>query len=427
VAKKFLLPMTLLMIFLLVCTQKEAGLTFAVGGAPAEVEYWEKLITEFERQSNIKVKLIRQPTDTDQRRQGLLIPLKAHQKDPDVFLMDVIWVAQFAASGWLLPIDQYLVKDSLSLDCFFGGIIQQIDIYNKELVALPVYNDCGVLYYREDLLRENNLSVPQTWEELAACAEKIQRDERKENPQFYGFVWQGAQYEGLVCNFLEFAASNRGGILDEAGNFIVSCEENIQALQFMKDLIHKYKISPPNTFTEMKEEEVRLFFDRGDALFERNWPYAWKLHQRDGSPIKGKVGVAVLPKFKNGKNAAALGGWHIGISKYSDTKASAWKLVKFIISYDTQKELALDLGWNPAREDIYNDSLVKKIMPQIEVLKNSFNNVVARPNLPLYIQISEVLQRKLNGSLSKEVTPQRALETAQKEIEQIIKTYHGNK
>ncbi len=416
----------LFIVFLLItgCSKEHPVLTFAAGGAPNEVDYWESLIKKFEKTTNVKVDVMRQPTDTDQRRQGLVIPLKAKQKDPDVFLMDVIWVGQFAASDWLLPIDSYLKESDLDISTFFSSIIQQVDVHTGRIVALPVYNDCGLLYYRKDLLRKYNLSVPHTWHELAAVAEKIQKQERNEDLQFYGFVWQGAQYEGLLCTFLEFAHSHGGGLLDDEGNVSVHRQENVEALQFMHDLIHEYEISPPNTFTEMKEEEVRLFFENGNALFERNWPYAWGLHERDDSSLKGKVGIVMLPKSNEGEAAATLGGWHIGISRYSDDVDNAWRLVEFIVSYAVQKELALVLGWNPGRGDIYDDQEMRERIPHINVLKSALNSAVARPNLPYYTQVSEILQRYLNAALSGNLTPAKALEESQTEIEKIVKAYH---
>jgi len=334
------------------CSKKESLLTFAVGGAPNEVDYWEKLVKEFEDKNHIKVKLLRQPTDTDIRRQSLVTPLNAKEKDPDLFLMDVAWIAQFAASGWLLPLDPYVKKDSFDTTQLFGSVVHQVDIYKGEIISMPVYIDCGLLYFRRDLLKKYGYSTPETWDDLLQCAEEIQGKERKNNPNFFGFVWQGAQYEGLVCNFIEFIASNGGNIVSKAGSITVYSKENIQALQLMRDLIHKYQISPPNTFTEMREEEVRTFFENGNALFERNWPYAWKLHRSENSLVKEKVGITLLPRFKGGENAAALGGWHIGISWYSDKKDDAWGLVKFILSYKVQKKLFLNLSWNPARIDI---------------------------------------------------------------------------
>jgi multiple sugar transport system substrate-binding protein len=424
--KYFKLLTTLYIVYLLFsnCTQEPPTLSFAIGGAPSEIEYLETLIKKFEEKNNIKVRILRQPTDTDQRRQGLVIPLKAKKKDPDVFLMDVIWVGQFAASDWLQPLDQYIDNDTFNIDVFFQSIIKQVDLHDKNLVALPVYVDCGLLYYRKDLLEKYDYTVPETWDELIHCALDIQKYERKENPQLYGFVWQGAQYEGLICTFLEFAASHRGGIIKKNGSIVINCKENIDALALMKDMIHGYKISPPNTFTEMKEEEVRLFFDAGNALFERNWPYAWSLHERKDSPVQGKIAIVLLPKTVEGKNAAALGGWHIGISKYSDNKDDAWKLVKFLTAYETQKQLILNLGWNPGRNDIYDDPDVKEVVPHIAVLKKAFEYTVARPNLPYYTQLSEILQRHINACLSGKLSTHEALSQAQEEIEQIVDIYH---
>jgi multiple sugar transport system substrate-binding protein len=406
------------------CTKEESALTFAVGGAPNEVQYWEKVVKEFENKTNIKVKIIRQPTDTDQRRQGLVIPLEAKKKNPDVFLMDVVWVHQFAASGWLQSLDKFMHNSELSYGDFFNNIIEQVDTYRGNLVALPVYNDCGLLYYRQDLLQKHNYEVPETWAALVKCAKIIQDQERKTNEHFYGFVWQGAQYEGLVCTFIEFATSFDGGLKNDGQHLTINTVENTKALQFMVDLIHRYEISPPNTYTEMKEEEVRIHFDNGNSLFERNWPYAWSLHNRPGSPVKGKVNVTLLPAASLGNHTAALGGWHVGISKYSDAKESAWALVEYITSYTIQKQLVMDLGWNPGRKDIYDDDEIKKAYPHVTVLKKAFEHSVARPTLPYYTQISEILQRNINAALSRKIKPHDALINADDAIDEMHSLYN---
>ncbi len=416
--------MVLIILVFIGCRPETARLTFAVGGASNEVEYWEEMIEEFEETWKIDVVMLRQPTDTDQRRQGLVIPLRSRQKDPDIFLMDVIWVGQFAASKWLAPLDSLVRTGDIDLGDFFDPIIKQVDTYQETLYALPVYNDCGLLYYRKDLLERHDLKPPVTWQELIHDATYVQERERAKNPNFFGFVWQGAQYEGLICNFLEFAVSHCGGIIDSAGKIIVFTPENVSVAELMQRLIHEYKISPPNTYTEMKEEETRLTFENGNAVYERNWPYAWGLHNREGSALAGKVGVALLPKAADGQHAATLGGWHVGISKYSDSKNEALIFLKFILSYDTQKKLALDLGWNPGRSDLYNDPEIKERIPHIDILRGSFERAVARPSSPFYTQISEVLQKHLNAILSGESKSETALAKAQNEIAEILKRYH---
>jgi multiple sugar transport system substrate-binding protein len=408
------------------CVKKEEkAITFAVGGAPNEIEFWDSLVKEFESERNIKVNISRQPTDTDQRRQGLVISLKSQEPDPDVFLMDVAWIAQFAASNWLETLAEYVKKGKINLEVFFGRVLNLADKYEGNLIALPVYVDGGLLYYREDLLEKYGYKrPPQTWRELVDYSLKVQEDMREIKPNFYGFVWQGAQYEGLICNFLEVAGSNNGGIILQDGKILLNLPENIEAARLMHNLIHNYQVSPPNTFTEMKEEEVRTFFEQGDALFERNWPYAWALHQNEGSEVKDKVGLALLPHFATGKSVSTLGGWHIGISKYSDAKAKSFEFIKFVVSSQTQRKLATELGWNPGRRDLYTDSEVLKKMPHFATLRNVFENAQPRLNLPYYTQISEVAQRYLNAILSGRLTPEVALREAEKESQKVVERYN---
>jgi multiple sugar transport system substrate-binding protein len=408
------------------CARKTGPLSFAVGGAPAEIEFWEQLAGRFTESSGIATDIIRQPTDTDTRRQTLVTALRARQSDPDVFFMDVAWISQFAASEWLLPLENFFRGDTAYEQAFFGKVLSHADVYKNNLIALPIYIDAGLLYYRKDLLARHGFdSPPSTWEELAVIARAIQKRQRRSNAGFFGFVWQGAQYEGLVCTFLEFAGSNNGGIVFDNGSIVFNTPENARALRFMRDCIGSYAISPPNTFTEMKEEEVRLYFQKGGALFERNWPYAWPLHRAGDSPVREAVAIAPLPCFEGGRSVSTLGGWHVGISKYTDRRKEADAFVRFITSYEVQKMLALELGWNPGRKDVYNDAQVLQQMPHFSDLRRVFENALPRPNVPYYTQLSEVIQRHVNSAISGAVDGETALARAEEELNAVAARYTG--
>jgi len=413
------------LLLLVTACQKAPKFTFMVGGSPNALLYWQRVIKEFEAQKGIKIELIRLPADTEQRRQRIVIPLQAEAPDPDVFLMDVIWVGMIAGAGWLEPLNHYITRDNFDINRFFKRVIEDVDTFKHKIIALPVYVDGGLLYYRKDLLSKYGYhEPPSTWETLVNMAKQIQRKERIQNKAFWGFVWQGAMYEGLICTFLEFCASGNGGIfLSPSGKIKVDTRENQKALGFMVRLIHQEGISPPNTFTELKEEEVRLIFQHRNALFERNWPYAWILHQQ--SSLKGKVGITQLPHFEGGKTASTLGGWHIGISKFSDVKEMAWEFVKFVTSFEQQKKFVLELSWNPGRSDIYQDSEIREKMPHLIILKNVFENAVTRPVSPYYSQISQVIQRHINAALALKETPNEALKKAQTEIDQLFAYYEN--
>jgi multiple sugar transport system substrate-binding protein len=401
-------------------TEEEVTITFMVGGAPNEIAFWEEIVKEFQGETGIRVEIIRQTTDTDQRKQGIVAALKGKETDPDIFLMDVVWIGELAYNGWLQPLNNLEVDT----EPFFKSIIDRADTYFGRLIGLPIYVDAGLLYYRTDLLEKYGYDgPPETWGELLEIATTAQAGEKEEgNENFWGHVWQGMQYEGLTCTALEFFESNNGGYVNEEGDPVLNQEANIEALEFMTALIQEHEVSPPNTYTDMDEENVRITFENGNAMFERNWPYAWNNHQNnEDSKVSDNFGIAPLPMFEGGKSAATLGGWHAGVSKYSDNPEEAAEFLKYITSYDIQKTLVLNLGWNPGRTDLYNDEEVISKLPHLERLKNVFVNAVPRPGSPYYARFSNIIQKYVNSSLAGDMEPKPALDKAQSEVAEVVK------
>jgi trehalose/maltose transport system substrate-binding protein len=426
--KRFIISFIILILILLSgCSKNQKEFTIWIGGSPEEVNYWQELVNRFNVRTNSDLQLIRQPTYTDQRKQSLIVSLESKQNDPDLFLMDVVWLKQFIESGWLLSLDTLLNEKDFSIDNFFPSVINSVDKSDSHLFALPVFLDVGLLYYRKDLLKKYGFdSPPDTWSNLIKESEVVQEEEKKTNSNFYGFVWQGAQYEGLICDFVEFISSNGGGILQN-GTITLNSPENIYALKFMQDLIHKYKVSPENTYTDMKEEEVRRAFQNCNALFERNWSYAYMLHNDKDSPVNGKTGMAVLPHFKDHQTASALGGWHIGISKYTDQREKALQFIKYVTSFEVQKNLFTSVGWNPGRKDVYFDKELQKNYPRIKILYAAFQHAVARPMLPYYNEVSDIIQRHVNQCLAGKISPSNALNKSQEEIQSLENIYNINR
>ncbi len=396
----------------------EAELTFMTGGAPHEFLFYEEICRDFEEQSGIPITLIRSATQTEQRKQQIMVGLRGHEPDPDVFLMDIAWIGQLASSGWLEPLNEHGLDGS----AFFPNIVNLADRHDGDLIGLPFFVDAGLLYYRTDLLRKHGYDgPPETWTQLLEMARTVQAAERETDPDFFGFAWQGAQYEGLVCNALEFFASAGGGFVDENDQPVLDTPANLRALRFMRDLIHEHAVSPPNTYTEMKEEEVRRLFHNGQALFERNWPYAQGRHAAEDSPVRGRFAVAPLPHFEGHHSAAALGGYHVAVSRHADRKADAVAFVRYLTSYEVQKRMVFEITHNPGRTDVYRDPAVKDT--PTAALEEVFYQALPRPTVPYYPRLSQTLQKHLNAALSGRATPEQALSKAQAELEQLVAEY----
>lgn len=397
------------------CAKQEPRLTFMTGGTPNEFIFWQALCDDFESETGIRVDMIRSTTQTGQRKQQIQVGLRGRRPDPDLFTMDIAWIGQLAHSEWLEPLGPYGVDASAC----FSNVIALADTYNGDLVGVPLWIDAGLLYYRTDLLQKYGYDAPpRTWDELVTMSRTVQAGERPDNPEFWGYVWQGAQYEGLVCNALEVFASAGGGFFNDQGAPVLDSDANARALRFMVALIHDAAVSPPNVFTDMQEEEARLMFQNGDALFERNWPYAMELHGADDSSVRDRFGVTVLPHFGGHASAATLGGWHVGLSRFADRKEDAAAFIRYLASYEVQKRLAVEHAHNPARVDVYDDEDVRE-MP-IAQLKPVFRAAIPRPPVPYYPDVSTILQKHVNAALAKKVTPRAALRDAQKQVRDLL-------
>jgi multiple sugar transport system substrate-binding protein len=362
-------------------------------------EPFAALVAGFERATGIAVRRSPLPAASDEQHLFYAINFQARSQDFDVVALDTIWTAEFAQAGWLRDLTHLLPPDERA-DLFPGPLDSAL--WRGRVHALPWFADVGLLYYRSDLLARRGLAPPRTWDELVAAAGALQRE--RASP--HGFVWQGKQYEGLVCDALEFVWSH-GGDLEPAHGAAAA-----RGLAFMRSLVTGGVT--PAFVTTLTEEPSRVIFGRGDAAFLRNWPYAWKLFERKGSPVRGRVGVALLPRAEGGESAATLGGWLLGVSAFSPRAEAAERFAAFLASPEAQKALALAYGYSPPRRSLYRDAELAAAQPFTASLAAVLEAARPRPVSPYYVAWSQTLQGQFSAVLTGRRTPAEALATIQR-------------
>jgi trehalose/maltose transport system substrate-binding protein len=342
--------------------------------------------------------------------------LAAGADDIDVFQIDVVWPGILA---------QHFIDLAPSAGDrparHFEAIIANNTVENR-LVAMPWFADAGLLYYRADLLETHDRPVPETWEELTETARVIQEAERAAgNGSFWGYVWQGRAYEGLTTNALEWISSHGGGtFVDAAGEITVDNPAAVRALELAAGWVGT--ISPPGVLN-YTEEEARGVFQSGNALFMRNWPYAWALAQGDGSPVRGRVGIAVLPKGgADGPHSAALGGQQLAVSRYSANPELAADLVMHLTSPEEQARRAIAGSFNPTIPALYDDPGIAEAVPVIAELRDIFDHAVPRPSTVTgadYNRVSAAIYDAVHRVLSGRAEPEAALAQLARDLERI--------
>jgi multiple sugar transport system substrate-binding protein len=358
--------------------------------------FLDRLIQDFEAQ-NPDLKIVREIGPHSSTEFHDLVGQKFKNRDPemDVFFMDVIWPAEFASAGWALPLDRFFPPEERKK--FLPATIPA-NTYQGNIYGVPLFVDAGLLYYRKDMLQHYNFPPPRTWPELVEQAKTILAGVN--DAQLSGFSGQFKQYEGLVCNMMEYIASRGAEVWDEqALKSALHLPEAQEAVRFVRDRIVG-EISHRGVLAYQEPESLALF-TQGKAIFHRNWPYAWEeSNDPKKSKVAGKVGMTPLPAFPGGKSASTLGGWQLGISRFSRKPEPAWRFIRFMTSEATQKRIALSTGRGLARKDIYRDAEILKKYPHFQTQFETSMQAVPRPRTPVYVPLSNIMQRYFSSAIA---------------------------
>jgi multiple sugar transport system substrate-binding protein len=391
------------------CTRvPERVLTFSGSLVGREGDVIRRQLARFHAEHpSIAVALRPTPDAADHRHQLYVQWLNARATDPDVLQLDVIWTAEFAAAGWIQRLDRFHPP----VDDFFPSAVAA-NRWDRALYALPWFIDAGMLYWRTDLLPH----APRDLDELSTFAR--QASARAGAP--FGYVWQGARYEGLVTVFVEALGAFGGQILDADGHVVVDSDAAVNALRSMRDMIRDG--TTPDAVLTWQEEQARFAFQNGEAVMMRNWPYAYSLLQdRSDSHVAGRFAVAPLPAAAGGIPTAALGGSQLAINAFSEQPDAAYRLIEYLLQPAQMLERARIAGQFPARPALYDaDALADALEVPPADAREVIERAVPRPVTPVYSELSGILQVSLHRALTGQQDPRPALRDAADAMRRVL-------
>ena len=364
------------------------------------------LVESFNREHpDLRIVVTRGPLETEAVSDLAISSLLLGDSPYDLLLMDVTWTAKYAAAGWLLPLDGWLGPTPLAPLAPGARAGNRID---GTLWRLPMLADMGLLYWRTDLMA----APPQTPAELVAISERLQRQGKVR----WGYVWQGRQYEGLSCVFLELLRGF-GGNWQSSGEGLCSPAAT-RAASWLRELIVK-GISPA-AVANFAEPEALQSFEAGEAAFMRNWPYAWQELQGPASRVAGKVGVTLMVAEVGQPHGATQGSWGLSVLASSPHPAAAVEALKALTGEAGQRRLVQRWGYSPTLTALFDDPALVAERPLLPVLQSALESVVLRPINPGYAQLSDILQRQLSSVITGEVEPALAMERAGLASQQLL-------
>lgn len=401
-----------LIVLLLFWLTWPSPITLAFVVPSPEAEHWQPLIQEFQTKNpDLRINLIKGKYTTDEVEASYTAAFRAGNSPYDLVYLDIIWVANFAAAGWLEDLSNLMSPSALAE---FLKDDLEAGRYQGKLYRIPFRSDVGMLYYRKDLLAATNYKPPQTFADLEQISQSLQAQKTVR----WGYLWQQRQYEGLVAMFVEVLKGYGGFWIDPVTEKVgLDQPPALEAVQFLRQTIEQ-GISPRD-LTAYDEAESLRTFQQGEAAFLRNWPEAWAKANAVPS-LRGNVGIVPMVGTKNHRGGGCKGGWGLGIAKNAKHTQAARRAVEFFTSAAAQRQFILESSYLPSRRALFTEPPLVERYSYLPQLLKVVEDSVLRPALPEYDQASQILQGYLSAALKGQLPPQAALQLAANETRQLL-------
>ncbi|MCL6571555.1 MAG: extracellular solute-binding protein [Bacillus sp. (in: Bacteria)] len=411
------------------CVTLGAGQKIAVAvqaGAPEPAVY-KNLSKEFTRQTGIDIEWVEIPQE--QQHDKLFMELMSGSSAYDAIALDHPWVPEFASAGFLDPLDELIDTER---DDFYKTALQ-IETYNGKIYAIPQYTVIVIMYYRTDLFNKYHLRIPTldkplSWDEFLTAARKLTIDENKDGqPEVYGTIVMGKRHPVPALAFVDWANQAGGGVFDEKGKVIINSRESVKALQFLVDMVHKYKVAPPGAAAFDHVDNHTLFM-QGKLGMAINWQYAYSLiSDKTNSAVVGKFDICLPPKDKI--STSTVGAWGLAIPKTAKNKESARKWIKFITSAEQLYRLRKEsLGPAVRKSELallkQDTTLSKDYMHALEVMSAAAAQGTVVPRIPEWPQVQEYIAEAVSDAIARNKTPKQALDLCAQRIAEYLKNKH---
>lgn len=330
------------------------------------------------------------PAQADAQREQLVRRLGAEDDSIDIVGMDVIWTAEFANAGWILPWEEPL-KGEVT-DGVFASVVESAS-FEDELYAAPYTSNTQLLWYRKDRVPQ----PPATWEEMLQQAREI-------GPEQGQIQVQANRYEGFTVWINTMIESAGAQVLDGPTEVALEREATELAIRTMAEYASS-EVAPANVDTST-EDTARLGFEAGDSSFMINYPFVFPSAKENAPDVFKQLGAAKYPAIEPGTpSAPPLGGINLAVSKFSDNPDLAFEAISCLVKPENQVIAATLGGLPPVTEALYDSKEIEDAYPGFsDVIRQSIEDAAPRPLTPAYTDLSLALQRGLHpiGDISPE-------------------------
>jgi len=329
---------------------------------------------------------------------SLTTAISAH-KAPNMFVVDDVAMATYAAAGILTPVQQAADTVGLKQEQFYSSLWQGGN-YKGTQYAIPMDALPLTMYYNKAVFKANGLNpnTPPTNE-----SEFLNDAKKMTHGGAYGFVVPPDWPEPFVWpTLLAQFGGQEMNVADQ--KVLYNSKAGVAALQLLHDWIYKYKISPQKTAVDYDIKAISS--GKAGMIVDGPWQYT-QLHSTLGS----NLGVAAVPQW-GPKPGVFLGQHYFALYKSTGQDSTQTKAaLTFIKYFEDNSILWAQAGDLPAYKPTLDSSAFKKLSYEVAIAK-SLPYGYLNPKFPNYGSVSTTLYPQIIDALLGKKSPQAALDYA---------------
>lgn len=363
-------------------------------------------LSEFEAETGIKVNV--ESVNYSSMHEKILTQMLSTTNAYDVIVVDCYWVGEFAAAGWMEPLDQYITDNNFDTSVYVPSMMEMVGQVDGTTYMLPFYNYMLSLIYRTDVWAEYNLEIPDTMEEYVEACKQITA---QSGGTMAGAVMQGLRPDPIAMEWCNYLFSCGGDFYDEDGNVIINSPEAVKALELYVDNMQN---AAPAGAPGFGFDEAFNVIAQGNAASYVT--YNWMLPRLENEEESSVAGLCDITPMPGGISLNA--GWGWAIPHNAADKETSWKFLQWVESFETAKARAM-AGGSPTRSDVMSDAEVLATCPYLDTVNTIMASSKMIPVIEDAPQLIEVLGRELSEAVTGAKTAQESLDAVAVEMQKM--------
>jgi multiple sugar transport system substrate-binding protein len=351
---------------------------------------------EAESGGRFRLRVLELPRDASQQREQLVRRLAARDASIDLMSLDLPFVAEFAAAGFLRP---FTAEEAAPLAEGVLAAPLESATWRGRLFAAPFVANAQLLWYRRSVARRAGIdpsAAPVTWDALVRAAEATGTTVEV----------QGKRYEGYLVWIHALVASAGGALIEdpEAGRDArpgIGSPAGERAAEVIRRLASSPAANP--SLSTADEEATRAAFQGERGGFMVNWSYVYGA-ARDAvaagaldRAVLADVGWARYPRVDaESRSRPPLGGIDLAVGAFGRHPDLAVEAIRCLTSARRQAEYMVD-SKNPAsRAAVYDEPEVRAVFPMADLVRDSIREAAPRPRTPYYSDVAAAVVREFH-------------------------------